>query len=153
MSYLDKTGLQYLVNKIKNRVIPIDKGGTGATTTSQARSNLFDGKPLPISEGGTGATDTQGAFYNMFDVVERVLDNQTIAAGAVAEITYNWNMTGSSVLVGWYLSNATSSGQHVSTVSVYGAYSTEDKVVIKCKNTGKSTAKVKATFKILTWGR
>lgn len=155
MAYLDKTGLQHLIDKIKNRVIPIDKGGTGATTTSQARSNLFDGKPLPISEGGTGATDTQGAFYNMFDVVNRVLDNQTIAPGTSKEITYNWNITGSSALVGWYLSNATSSGQNVSNVHVYGAYITDDgdKFVIKCKNTGSSTAKVKAVFKILTWSR
>lgn len=40
MSYLDKTGLQYLVNKIKNRVIPLDKGGTGATNLADAKTNL-----------------------------------------------------------------------------------------------------------------
>ena len=40
MSYLDKTGLQYLVNKIKNRVIPLDKGGTGATNLYDAKTNL-----------------------------------------------------------------------------------------------------------------
>ena len=40
MSYLDKTGLQYLVNKIKNRVIPIDKGGTGVTTSLDAKKTL-----------------------------------------------------------------------------------------------------------------
>lgn len=40
MSYLDKTGLQYLVNKIKNRVIPIDKGGTGVTTSLEAKKTL-----------------------------------------------------------------------------------------------------------------
>lgn len=40
MSYLDKTGLQYLVNKIKNRIIPLDKGGTGATNLDDAKTNL-----------------------------------------------------------------------------------------------------------------
>lgn len=40
MSYLDKNGLQYLVNKIKNRIIPLDKGGTGATTLFDAKKNL-----------------------------------------------------------------------------------------------------------------
>ena len=40
MSYLDKTGLRYLVDKIKNRIIPLDKGGTGATTLLDAKKNL-----------------------------------------------------------------------------------------------------------------
>lgn len=44
MAYLDKAGLEHLVAKIKayvnNRVIPISKGGTGATTALNARGNL-----------------------------------------------------------------------------------------------------------------
>mgnify|MGYP004723520687 CR=1 FL=1 len=40
MAYLDKAGLEHLVNKIKARVIPISKGGTGATTALNARGNL-----------------------------------------------------------------------------------------------------------------
>ena len=133
--------------------LPISRGGTGATTTNGALDNLLGESPLPISRGGTGATNTQDSFYNMFNVVERTIDNQTIAAGTSKEITYDWNIAGSCVLVGWYLSNATSSGQNVSNVSVYGAYinANGNKFVIKCKNTGSSNAKVKATFKILTW--
>ena len=40
MAYLDKEGLEHLVNKIKNRIIPISKGGTGATTVADAKNNL-----------------------------------------------------------------------------------------------------------------
>ncbi len=40
MAYLDKAGLEHLVDKIKARVIPIAKGGTGATTAAGARKNL-----------------------------------------------------------------------------------------------------------------
>lgn len=40
MAYLDNAGLEHLVNKIKARVIPISKGGTGATTALNARGNL-----------------------------------------------------------------------------------------------------------------
>lgn len=95
----------------------------------------------------------QGCFFRgvnkAYDVSDYVLDNQTIAAGAVKELTYNFGMAGPSILAGWYLSNATSSGQNVSDVTVYGAYinADGDKFVIKCKNTGSSTAKVKATFR------
>lgn len=156
MSYLDKTGLQYLVNKIKNRVIPIDKGGTGATTTTQARHNLFNNSPLSVEEGGTGVQSYRELGYALMFVREYVLDNQTISAGTAKEITYVYNkdlVAVPPILVGWYLSNATSSGQNVSNVHVYGAYinAAGDKFVIKCKNTGGSTAKVKAVFKVLTY--
>lgn len=156
MAYLDKTGLQHLIEKIKNRVIPIDKGGTGATTTTQARHNLFNNSPLSVEEGGTGVRSYRELGYALMFVREYVLDNQTISAGTAKEITYVYNkdlVAVPPILVGWYLSNATSSGQNVSNVSVYGAYITEDgdKFVIKCKNTGSSTAKVKAIFKVLTY--
>ena len=110
---------------------------------------MFDNKALPVAEGGTGVTSYESYFYAAYDVTDYVLDNQTIAAGAAKELTYNYGMAGPSILAGWYLSNATSSGQNVSNVTVYGAYINDDgdKFVIKCKNTGSSTAKVKATFR------
>lgn len=56
-------------------VVPIAKGGTGATTAQQARANIgaayvshthnaadIAGGTLPIGRGGTGATDAEGAL-------------------------------------------------------------------------------------------
>lgn len=145
---LDRTSGGLTASRI-NGLIPIAQGGTGAATSTDARKNLFDNKALPVAEGGTGVKSYEDYFYDAYDVIDYVLDNQTIAAGASTEITYNFGMTGPSILAGWYLSNATSSGKNVSNVSVYGAYinADGDKFVIKCKNTGSSTAKVKATFR------
>lgn len=145
---LDRTSGGFTASRI-NGLIPIAQGGTGAATSTDARKNLFDNKALPVAEGGTGVKSYEDYFYDAYDVIDYVLDNQTIAAGASTEITYNFGMTGPSILAGWYLSNATSSGKNVSNVSVYGAYinADGDKFVIKCKNTGSSTAKVKATFR------
>lgn len=145
---LDRTRGGLTASRI-NGLIPIAQGGTGAATSTDARKNLFDNKALPVAEGGTGVTSYEDYFYAAYDVSDYVLDNQTIAAGASKELTYDLGMAGPSILAGWYLSNATSSGQNVSNVSVYGAYinAAGDKFVIKCKNKGSSTAKVKATFR------
>lgn len=43
------------------KVIPIERGGTGATTTNGALDNLFGESPLPISRGGTGVTTSLDA--------------------------------------------------------------------------------------------
>lgn len=40
MAYLDRAGLEHLVDKIKNRIIPISKGGTGKTTATAALTAL-----------------------------------------------------------------------------------------------------------------
>ena len=47
------------------RVIPIERGGTGATTTNGALDNLFGESPLPISRGGTGVTNLYDAKTNL----------------------------------------------------------------------------------------
>lgn len=146
---LDRTSGGLTASRI-NGLIPIAQGGTGAATSTDARKNLFDNKALPVAEGGTGVKSYEEYFYAAYYISNYVLDNQTIAAGESKELTYNFGMAGPSILVGWYLSNATSSGQNVSNVTVYGAYVNDygDKFVIKCKNTGSSTAKVKASFKV-----
>lgn len=146
---LDRTSGGFTASRI-NGLIPIAQGGTGAATSTDARKNLFDNKALPVAEGGTGVKSYEDYFYDAYDVIDYVLDNQTIAAGASTEIIYNYGMAGPGILVGWYISNATSSGQNVSNVTVYGAYvnANGDKFVIKCKNTGSSTAKVKVTFRV-----
>lgn len=153
MSYLDKTGLQYLVEKIKNRVIPIDKGGTGATTASDAVNNLFV-LPLPITKGGTNSTDPGNALANLMRDAEIVLDNQSIAAGGIKELTIKGPTIAPYTIVGvlkWIVSNASNKGGGASSISVYGVYVTnayDGSVTFKCKNNGSSTAKIKLTAKI-----
>lgn len=53
-----------------DEVVPVAKGGTGATTVSGARANLGIGNVasediLPIAKGGTGATTKVGARTNL----------------------------------------------------------------------------------------
>lgn len=53
---------------VENRVIPIKKGGTGATSVAGARNALGLGNTsgaLPIANGGTGATTANGACKNL----------------------------------------------------------------------------------------
>lgn len=75
--------------KPKEEILPIEKGGTNASTTTQARTNLGftygtaeptgtpttgegsvyfmedDGTPLDIAEGGTGANTVSGVLNNL----------------------------------------------------------------------------------------
>lgn len=57
MAYLDKAGLEHLVNKIKARVIPISKGGTGATTADGAREKLGL-KYIGVAASARGSTNS-----------------------------------------------------------------------------------------------
>ncbi len=43
----------------------IDKGGTGATSASEALDALLESQPLPITKGGTGASDKDTAVTNL----------------------------------------------------------------------------------------
>lgn len=78
--YLDKTGLQKLVALIKNRVIPVDKGGTGLTASpsmlvnlaSTVEADVMQESPrpgvagiLPLSRGGTGLTGNPAMLVNL----------------------------------------------------------------------------------------
>lgn len=133
------------------KVIPIERGGTGAVTSTDARKNLFDYEALPVAEGGTGVKSIYDGWYKYFDIKSYVLDNKTIEAGGTSELTYNEIMARQRVLAGFFISNATSGGIGASGIAVYGAYITDDgtKFVVKCKNTGTKTAKVKVVFKVL----
>lgn len=80
IEYLDTTGLQKLVALIKNRVIPVDKGGTGLTASpsmlvnlaSTAEADVMQESPrpgvtgiLPITRGGTGCTSSPSMLTNL----------------------------------------------------------------------------------------
>nr|DAT65595.1 MAG TPA: hypothetical protein [Caudoviricetes sp.] len=153
MSYLDKTGLQHLIEKIKNRVIPIDKGGTGATKASDAINNLFI-QPLPVDKGGTGSDWPGVALDNLMRDAEIILDNQSIAAGGVKEFTVKGPTIAAHTVVGvldWYVSNASKNGGGASQINVYGVYVKDNSgggMVFKCRNIGSSTAKIKLTVTI-----
>lgn len=52
------------------KLVPVSHGGTGATTTAAARTNLGLGSvatenTVPIAKGGTGATSASGALVNI----------------------------------------------------------------------------------------
>lgn len=134
----------------KSAIFPVSSGGTGAETAA-ARNNLLENKALSVSEGGTGVTSIYSGWYKYFNVKSYILDNKTIAADGLAELTYNLGMAGQRVLAGYYVSNATSGGTGASGIAVYGAYITDegDKFIVKCKNTGSKAAKVKVGFKVL----
>ena len=56
------------MTNLENRVIPIEKGGTGATSVAGARNALGLGNTtgaLPIANGGTGATSVAEARNNL----------------------------------------------------------------------------------------
>lgn len=135
----------------KSAIFPVSSGGTGAATASAARKNILENKALSVSEGGTGVTSIYDGWYKYFSVNSYILDNRTIAAGGIEELTYSLGMAGQRILAGYYVSNATSGGTGASGIAVYGAYITDDgdKFVIKCKNTGSKAAKVKVGFKVL----
>lgn len=74
MSYLDKTGLQYLVNKIKNRVIPLDKGGTGATNLADAKTNLVIPEVAGVFQlGSSTALSTTDVWHHLNLTVSDIL--------------------------------------------------------------------------------
>lgn len=46
-------------------IVPISRGGTGATTVSDARNSIFESEFLPIEYGGTGANNASNALVNL----------------------------------------------------------------------------------------
>lgn len=69
-SVKDTSGIMFASDWVKNDVIPIDKGGTGAKSIADARANLGLGSVatesiLPIAKGGTNANTAKSARKNL----------------------------------------------------------------------------------------
>lgn len=58
----DVTDLKSRMTAEENKVQPLDKGGTGATTAATAREAILENKALSIAEGGTGKTTATEAL-------------------------------------------------------------------------------------------
>lgn len=74
------------LNSLKNNIIDIAHGGTGATTIAAARNTLGLGNTsgaLPIANGGTNATTVEGMISNFFKVTTTNV-SATIAANAAS---------------------------------------------------------------------
>lgn len=141
------------------KVIPIERGGTGATTTNGALDNLFDMSPLPISRGGTGV-NTQEKLSNLCVGISHIGIEKTLKGNSDTEITYSktepqypikpgYN-TGYEFFVGELLGVTTNvqnseGGKNSSYVNVYGVYfSNNNEVVrVKCRNFSSSEAVIK----------
>lgn len=60
----------------ENKVQPVNKGGTGATTAEAALKALLENKALPLAQGGTGATTAADALAVLGGVrIEKVWSN------------------------------------------------------------------------------
>lgn len=85
------------ITELETRVVPIEKGGTGATTVAEARKNLgleSTTEVIPISHGGTGATTAADARTNL-----GIGAGQLVPAGFIAPYG------GTSVPSGWLACN------------------------------------------------
>lgn len=140
------------------KVIPIERGGTGATTTNGALDNLFDKSPLPISRGGTGA-NTQEKLASLcvkfVDIeVRAYIDKNADVTLKVDKpmieypITPGYN-TGWEYFVGEPIAITTNvtngeDGKYSSYINVYGVYFTNDNktINVKCRNLSANMAHV-----------
>lgn len=59
------TALGVRVTAEEDKIQPLDKGGTGATTAAAAREAILENKALSIAQGGTGATTAADARKNL----------------------------------------------------------------------------------------
>lgn len=132
----DVTDLKSRMTTEENKVQPLNKGGTGATTAEAARENLgvkkcgeFD--VLPIAQGGTGATtaaaaleklglDSIGKFYEQhFDAIaipvntSKALASLTLPAGTyVVEGGSSWNVDNRNMYIMAFIRDVTA-GQEI----------------------------------------
>lgn len=74
----------------ENKVQPIDKGGTGATTAATARAAILENKALSIAEGGTGKTTAADALAALGGAsIKRVYSNASPSSAFPAQIVQN----------------------------------------------------------------
>jgi hypothetical protein len=64
----------------ENKVQPIAKGGTGATTAAAARKAILENKALSIAEGGTGKT-TAAEAREALGITESIISDVTQQSG------------------------------------------------------------------------
>ena len=146
------------------RVIPIERGGTGATTTNGALDNLFGESPLPISRGGTGV-NTQEKLSNLCVGISLITIEKTLKANSDNNVTYSMTEpmfpikpgynTGYEFFVGELLGITTNvqnsdGGKNSSYVNVYGVYfSNNNEVVsVKCRNFSSSEAVIRILIRV-----
>lgn len=118
--------LEARITAEENKVQPINKGGTGATTAATAREAILENKALSIAEGGTGATtvaavlknlglDSIGEFYQKhFDATaipastSKALASLTLPAGVyVIQGNSSWNVDNRNMYILVFIRNVT----------------------------------------------
>ena len=145
------------------KVIPIERGGTGATTTNGALDNLFGESPLPISRGGTGV-NTQEKLSNLCVGISLIEIETTLKGNSDNSIKYSMKepmfpikpgYTGYEFFIGELLGITTNvqnsdGGKNSSYVNVYGVYfSNNNEVVsVKCRNFSSSEAVIRILIRV-----
>ena len=118
------------------KVIPIERGGTGATTTNGALDNLFGESPLPISRGGTGV-NTQEALASLcvkfvdIELYAMIDPNKEVTISIDKENGREY-FVGVPIAITTDVTNG-EAGYYSSYVNVYGVYFTNDNKTINCK--------------------
>ena len=90
----DITDLKTRMTAEENKVQPLDKGGTGATTAAAAREAILENKALSIAQGGTGKTTAADALKALGGAsIKRVYSNASPGSAFPAQTVSN-NMGG-----------------------------------------------------------
>lgn len=76
----DVTDLKSRMTAEENKVQPLNKGGTGATTATEARKAILESKALSIAEGGTGKT-TAAEARKALGITESIISDVTQQSG------------------------------------------------------------------------
>lgn len=93
-SYALSEALQAIDSAGVGDVVPISRGGTGATTAEQAVKNLGISNttvqyPIPVTKGGTGATDAETALANLGIVFPLSVEQGGTGGTDVSEVINN----------------------------------------------------------------
>ncbi len=141
--------------------IPVTYGGTGATSAADARTNLGASNGVwPVSLGGTGATSTADARTNLgvkalstaFVSVDNIALTARGTSGDYASGTISAARSGYTPIcvVGWGITNASTSGAYSSYCALYGLWlNSSGNVEYRVKNHCTSAAKIKITAVVL----
>lgn len=93
-SYALSEALQAIASTGVGKVVPIEKGGTGATTAEEAVRNLGIQNqvvrfPIQIANGGTGATDATTALNNLGISLPLPIESGGTGGNSVDEVIKN----------------------------------------------------------------